>query len=203
MKNGNQFDDAISAYENIKILKQTLKSENEAIDLEINKAKEELVWLQTAYLPLQDLKDGIIEILAVGAESYEFSSIRPGITGLATNAAWLNRPEAYGIPLNYKTLEDALSGKLVDYSACQIFTPQKTQFDDRVLLSLLFKTIEPTLRDIMEKMTPEEFGYGLISPSEIGPGLKERRGMILLIKKNIQELELKKGANAQKLAALS
>ncbi|MXS83621.1 hypothetical protein ABD07_11045 [Nitrosomonas oligotropha] len=134
-----------------------------------------------------------MNFLLFALESQDWPQMRP----------WLNRPEAYGIPLNYKTLEDVLSGKLGDYSACQIFTPQKTQFDDRVLLSLLFKTIEPTLRDIMEKMTPEEFGYGGISPSEIGPGLKERRGMILLIKENIQELELKKGANAKKLAALS
>jgi hypothetical protein len=51
MENGNQFDDAISAYENIKTLKQTLKSENEAIELEIDEAKKELEWLQKAYLP--------------------------------------------------------------------------------------------------------------------------------------------------------
>lgn len=203
MEKGNQFDDAVSALENIKILKQTLKSENEAIELEIAKAKEELAWLQTAYLPLQDLKDGIIEILAVGAESYEMASIRLGITGLAVNAAWGSKSEQFGSPLRYETLEDALSGKLSDYPACQIFTPQKSQFDDRVFLSLLFKTIEPTLRDIMERMTPEEFGYGVISPSEIGPGLKERRGMIQAIKEKIQELELKKGANVQKLTALS
>jgi hypothetical protein len=203
MKNGNQFDDAVSALENIKILKQTLKSENEAIELEIAKSKEELAWLQTAYLPLQDLKDGIVEILARGAESYEMDSIRPGISGLAVNSAWTVKREQFGSPLRYETLQDALSGKLGDYPACQIFTPQKAQFDDRVLLSLLFKTIEPTLREIMERMTPEEFGYGGISPSEIGPGLKERRGMIQAIKEKIQELELKKGANVQKLTALS
>ncbi|MBV6447863.1 hypothetical protein [Nitrosomonas sp.] len=203
MENGNQFDDAVSALENIKILKQTLKSENEAIEIEIAKAKKELAWLQKAYLPLQDLKDGIIEILAVGAESYEMASIRPGITGLAVNAAWGSKSEQFGSPLRYETLEDALSGKLGDHTACQIFTPQKSQFDDRVFLSLLFKTIEPTLRDIMEKMTPKEFGYGGISPSEIGPGLKERREMIRVIKENIHELEFKKGANVQKLTALS
>lgn len=203
MENGNQFNDAVSALENIKILKQTLKSENEAIELEIAKAKEELAWLQKAYLPPQDLKDGIMEILARGAESYEMESIRPGIAALAVNAAWTSKHEQFGSPLRYETLQDALSGKLGDYPACQILTPQKDQFDDRVLLSLLFKTIEPTLREIMEKMTPEEFGYGGISPSEIGPGLKERRGKIQAIKEKIQELELKKGANAQKLTALS
>ncbi len=52
-------------------------------------------------------------------------------------------------------------------------------------------------------MTPEEFGYGRILPSEIGPGLKERGDMIQVIKAKIQELELSKGANVQKLHALS
>jgi hypothetical protein len=203
MENGNQFDDAISAYENIKLLKQTLKSENEAIELEIAKAKEELEWLQKAYLPLQDLKDGIMEILARGAESYEMESIRPGITGLAVNAAWGSKSEQFGSPLRYETLESSLSGKLGDFTACQIFTPQKSQFDDRVFLSLLFKTIEPTLREIMERMAPEEFGYSGIPKSEIGPGLKERREMIQVIKEKMQELALKKGANVQKLTALS
>jgi len=203
MKNGNQFDDAISAYENIKILKQTLKSENEAIDVEMADAKKELDWLQTSYLPLDDLKDGIMKILFLGAENYEMGAIRPALAGLATNTAWQSMMGEHGYPLKYQTIENALSGKLGDYPACQIFTPNKSQSDDRVFLALLFKTIEPTIRSIMEKMTPEEFGYGRIIPSEIGPGLKERREMIRLIKEKIQDLEHKKGANVQKLQALS
>ena len=203
MENGKQFDDAISAYENIKLLKQTLKTENEAIELEIAKAKEELAWLQKAYLPLQDLKDGIMEILSFGAQNYEMEFIRLGIAGLATNQSWATKSEEYGIPMTYRTIEDAMSGKLTDYTACQILTPIKDQFDDRVFFSLFFKILEPTIRGIMEKMTPEEFGYNLISSNEIGPGLKERREMIRVIKEKIQELELKKGANVQKLTALS
>lgn len=52
-------------------------------------------------------------------------------------------------------------------------------------------------------MTPAEFGYGGIRKNEIGPGLKEGREMIRSIKEEIQELEHKKGANVQKLHALS
>ena len=105
--------------------------------------------------------------------------------------------------MRYQTIENVFSGKLGDFPACQILTPQKSGFDDRALLSLFFKAIEQTLRGIMGKMTPEEFGYSRIVPSEIGPGLEERREMIQAIKTKIQELELKKGANAQKLDALS
>lgn len=111
--------------------------------------------------------------------------------------------QEYGNPLRFKTVENVLAGGLSVFPACQIFTPNKTQIDDRVFLALLFKTIEPTIRSIMEKMTPEEFGYSRIMPSEIGPGLKERREMIQLIKGKIQELEHKKGENVQKLHALS
>lgn len=203
MKNGNQFDDAISAYENIKILKQTLKSENEAIDAEIAEAKKELDWLQTSYLPLNDLKESIIEILFRGSEDYEAEAIRPGLAALATNTLWGSMVGEYGNPLRFETIEKTLSGGLGVFSACQIFTMNKTQIDDRVFLALLFKAIEPTIRSIMEKMTPAEFGYGGIRENEIGPGLKERREMIQSIKEKIQELEHKKGENVQKLHALS
>lgn len=203
MNTNNEFQNAVSAYESVKVLKQALQSENEAIDTEIAKAKEELAWLQTSYLPLEDLKDSIIEILFLGSESYELGHIRPALAGLATNNAWQSLSAEYGYPMKYQTVEKVLSGKLGDFPACQIFTPEKNQFDDRFFLSLLFKAIEQTLRGIMEKMTPEEFGYNLITPSEIGPGLKERREMIQVIKTKIQELELKKGANAQKMEALS
>ena len=63
--------------------------------------------------------------------------------------------------------------------------------------------IEPTLRNILEKMSPEEFGYNRINHNEIGPGLEDRAKMIQMIKVKIQELENKKGVNAKRLAALS
>lgn len=203
MKTENEFENVVSAYESVKLLKQTLKSENEAIDAEIAEAKKELDWLQTSYLPLDDLKESIIEILSRGSEDYESEAIRPGLAALATNTLWGSMLEEFGNPLKFKTIENALAGRLGIFSACQIFTPSKSQLDDRVFLALLFKTIEPVIRSIMEKMTPEEFGYGSVRESEIGPGLKERREMIQSIKAKMQDLEHKKGANVQKLHALS
>ncbi len=130
--------------------------------------------------------------------------IRPAISGLATNTAWSSGTpvEEFGRPLKYTTIEKALSGKLGDYPACQILTPNKSGFDDRVFFAVLFKVIEPTIRNIMEKMQPENFGYSHISQSEIGPGLEERRQMIREIKAKIQILEENKGAIAGKLSAL-
>lgn len=203
MADNDKFHDVVSAYESVKLTKQVLKTENETIDAEIAKAKEELDWLESSYLPLEDLKEGIVEILLCGAKDYEIGTIQRGLANLATNTAWSLQLAEYGKPLKFQTVEKTLSGKLGNFTACQIFTPEKSQIDDRVFLALLFKTIEPTIRRIMEEMTPEQFGYAGISPSEIGPGLKERREMIQSIKARIQELEHKKGVNAQKIYALS
>ncbi len=203
MTDNDKFHDVVSAYESVKLTKQELKTENETIDAEIAKAKEELDWLESSYLPLEDLKESIVEILLWGAKDYEIGTIQQGLASLATNKLWSSQLAEYGNPLKFQTIEKALSGKLGNFTACQIFTPEKSQLDDRVFLVLLFKTIEPTIRRIMEEMTPDQFGYGGITPNEIGPGLKERRELIRSIKSRIQELEYKKGANVQKISALS
>ena len=112
--------------------------------------------------------------------------------------------EDLGKPMNFNNIEKSIVGDLPYFASCQIFTPDKSiYFDDRAFLGLLFNAIEPTIRSIMEKMQPEEFGYGRINADEIGPGLEERHQMIQSIKAKIQELEHKKGANIQKLDALS
>lgn len=204
MNTNDQFQSAVTAYEGVKAAKAALKAESKSICEEIAKAKDELSWLQTSYLPLQDVKEGLIQILFLGSRNYEMEQIIPAISGLATNTAWASGTSAdeFGKPLKYTTIEKALSGQLGDYPACQILTPNKSRLDDRVFFAVLFKVIEPTIRNIMEKMQPEDFGYNHITPSQIGPGLEERRQMIQAIKAKIQTLEEKKGAIAGKLSAL-
>ena len=84
----SEFQSAVSAYESVLAAKQALKAENESICKEIAKAKEELVWLQTSYLPLQDLKEGIIQLLRCSGENFGMNTIRPAISTLATNGKW-------------------------------------------------------------------------------------------------------------------
>ena len=206
MSKNDEFQNAVSAYENVKILKQTLKTENEAIDQEIAEAKNKLEWLQRSYLPFQDFKESIIEFLRKSGQNYLEKMIRPAITDLAVNHKWGVGfpPEKFGIPMDFQIIQKAINEDLPQFMACQIFTPVKsTFFDDRAFLALLFNMIEPTLRNILEKMSPEEFGYNRITPNEIGPGLEDRAKMIQMIKVKIQELENKKGVNAKRLAALS
>lgn len=42
MTDNDKFHDVVSAYESVRLTKQALKTENETIDAEIAKAKEEL-----------------------------------------------------------------------------------------------------------------------------------------------------------------
>lgn len=205
MKAKDEFQDAISAYQNVVTAKKALEADNKSICEEITRAQDELAWLQTSYLPLQDLKESIIQFLCRAGQNYQMGSIRSAIKDLATNGKWgLEYPaEEYGMPMKYRTFEKALDGSIPSFMACQIFTPDKSIFfDDRVFLGLLFKFIEPTIRGIMEKMQPEEFGYDRVRADEIGPGLEERNQMIQDIKAKIKALEEKKATNAEKLRAL-
>lgn len=199
------YQDAVAAHESVKAAKRALKAEYEVICEEITKAQNELLWLQTSYLPFEDLKEAIIQLLCVSGQNYEMGSIRPAIRDLATNMKWgVGFPtEEFGKPITYKNIEKGISENTGLFQLSQIFTPDKSIFfDDRAFLALLFKTIEPTIRSIMEKMGAEEFGYGSISEREIGPGLEERREMITDIATKLLELDEKKYSVTERLSAL-
>lgn len=202
----DSYQNTVAALESVKAGKRVLKIEYDAICEEITKAQNELNWLQTSYLPLKDLKEGIIQLLlCAGGQKYEMSSIRSGIADLATNAkCGVGFPiEEYGKPMTYANIEKAINGDLGQFTLCQIFTPDKSIFfDDRAFLGLLFKTIEPAVRNIMEKMSPQEFGYTKIKESEIGPGLEERRHMIADIAAKLLDLDKKKLSVSNKIRAL-
>lgn len=201
----DSYQNTVAALESVKAGKQALKIEYDVICEEITKAQNELDWLQTSYLPLQDLKEGIIQLLCASGQKYGMSSIRPGIKDLATNAKFgAGFPvEEYGKPMTYANIEKAINGDWGQFALCQIFTPDKSIFfDDRAFLGLLFKTIEPVVRNIMEKMSPQEFGYTKIKESEIGPGLEERRHMIADIAAKLLDLDNKKLSVSNKIRAL-
>ena len=201
----DSYQNTVSALESVRASRQALKTEYDAICEEITKAQNELGWLQTSYLPFQDLKEGIIQLLCAAGQKYEMSSIRSGIADLATGAkCGVGFPiEEYGKPMTYANIEKAISGDIGHFTLCQIFTPDKSIFfDDRAFLGLLFKTIEPAVRNIMEKMSPQEFGYTKINESEIGPGLEERRHMIADIAAKLLDLDKKKRNLSDKIMAL-
>ena len=75
-------------------------------------------------------------------------------------------------------------------------------FDGRGFLCLLFKALEPSLRDIMENMEPAELGYDRIKNNKIGPGLEERRQMIQDVAARILTLDQQKADVTNKLQAL-
>ncbi|TVM02664.1 MAG: hypothetical protein CV087_09160 [Candidatus Brocadia sp. WS118] len=155
-------------------------------------------------MPIDDLKESIIQFLAAKGQEYQSEIIRPAISDLALNNLWgSSGMERYGMTLTYQEIEDAIEGIKVGFSACQIISPNKNyHFDDRAFFSLLFVQIEPVLRNIIGNMKPEEFGYDKITAKEIGPGLEERREMIRETAQEILALEQGKATVISKLESL-
>ena len=138
----NEYENALTAHENINAFKEKLKNELQSVMAEIDEVKERLAWLQNSYLPLKDLKEAIIQFLAAKGQDYRDEFIRPAISALACNQSWGTgsaKEEKFGLPLEYKAIEDAIGGIKPGFSACQIINPNKSYpFDDRAFFCLLF-----------------------------------------------------------------
>ncbi|MBX3641248.1 MAG: hypothetical protein KF888_12265 [Nitrosomonas sp.] len=200
----DEYQKALSSIKNINAVKAGLKTQLEEIMTAIEAAQKKLSWLQNSYLPIDDLKESIIQFLAAKGQEYQSEIIRPAISDLAHNKLWgTSGMKRYGMTLAYQEIEDAIEGIKVGFSACQIISPNKSyHFDDRAFFALLFVQMEPVLRSIIENMKPEEFGYNKITAKEIGPGLEERRQMIGEIAQEILALEQAKTAVIGKLESL-
>ena len=202
----DEYQNVLKAHENIKDFKEKLKNDLQSVMAEIEKVQEKLAWLQNSYLPLSDLKEAIIQFLAAKGQDYRDEFIRPAISALACNRSWgatSKSQEEFGLPLEYKAIEDAIGGITPGFSACQIINPNKSYpFDDRAFFCLLFDSIEPVLRNIIENMESSEFCYDRIRKEEIGPSLEERREMIKVVAQEILTLEQKKASVISKLESL-
>lgn len=200
----DEYQKALSSIENINAVKTKLKKQLEEIMIAIESAQIKLSWLQNSYLPIDDLKESIIQFLAAKGQEYQSEIIRPAISDLALNNLWGSSGMGrFGLTLTYQEIEDAIEGIKVGFSACQIISPNKSyHFDDRAFFGLLFVQIEPVLRNIIGNMKPEEFGYDKITAEEIGPGLEERREMIRETAQEILALEQGKATVISKLESL-
>lgn len=200
----DEYQKALSSIENINAVKTKLKKQLEEIMIAIESAQIKLSWLQNSYLPIDDLKESIIQFLAAKGQEYQSEIIRPAISDLALNNLWgSSGMKRYGMTLTYQEIEDAIEGIKVGFSACQIISPNKIyHFDDRAFFGLLFVQIEPVLRQIIGNMKPEEFGYDKITAKEIGPGLEGRREMIRETAQEILALEQGKATVISKLESL-
>ena len=200
----DEYQKALSSIENINAVKTKLKKQLEEIMIAIEAAQKNLSWLQDSYLPIDDLKESIIQFLAAKGQEYQSEIIRPAMSDLALNNLWgSSGMKRYGMTLTYQEIEDAIEGIKVGFSACQIISPNKNyHFDDRAFFGLLFVQIEPVLRNIIGNMKPAEFGYDKITAEEIGPGLEERREMIRETAQEILALEQGKATVIGKLESL-
>ena len=66
----DEYQKALSSIENINAVKTKLKKQLEEIMIAIESAQIKLSWLQNSYLPIDDLKESIIQFLAAKGQEY-------------------------------------------------------------------------------------------------------------------------------------
>lgn len=198
-----KFDAAVAAFEQVKQIVSALKAEHCAVIDEISDAEERLRTLPLAYLPIDDVKAGILEFVESAGERYAEREIRSTIKEFATGS-WRNvsATDLLGKPLRYADLEGAIYNTNPLMGRAQLLTPQKSAFDDQVLYFIFAPIVREALQKIMDKMTPEEFGYNTIHPDKIGSPRAERREAIDALNKRIDELQRRKSEIEAKLHSI-
>ncbi|MBC3872407.1 hypothetical protein [Undibacterium flavidum] len=193
------FDATTAAFEQVKKAVQQLKTEYQCVSEQIVQKKEELRLAPLAYIPLDDLKAGILEFVAKSGVRYGQEKIKETISSFATNR--MNGiafdSKQVGKPMRYCDIEQSISN-----GWNQLLTPNKTQFNDQVFYCFFAQLVQQGLSKLMDDMPPEAFGYGQIHPDKIGSCRAQRQIEIQGLEKEISELTLKRDELSLKLTAL-
>lgn len=200
----DEFADAVSAFEQVKKTVAAFKDEHAKISSEIEVVETELSALPLACVPLEDLKEAVLDLLEASSNRYVKEKIKKTIASFVTGLEFdLPTPENLkkrGKPLSYLDIENSMDGTDAKMSRAQLLT--NGVFDDRVLYAFFSTTIRDGMRRIMEGMTPEEFGYGAIPPSKIGTSRFERRRAIDERNSRLSSLKERKSVIELRLASI-
>lgn len=201
----DNFENAVTAFEQVKQTVAVLKEEHATVIAEINTVSAELQSLPLAYLPLEELKSGILDFIDASGERYAEKQIRAAIASFATGSMrglGSDMVPLLGKPLRYADIERAISGNEPCLGRAQLLTPDKSAFDDQVLYFFISSLIRDGLRKLMDSMSPAEFGYDKIHPDKIGSTRFERRLTITSLEERLDELQTRKADLEQKLHAI-
>lgn len=202
----NKFEIGFAAFEQVKQTVAALKNEHAAVVSEIAEVNGAIEAAMLEYLPLEDLKDGILDFIVSSGERYAARNIRAAITCLATGGMrGSGTPEmiaALGKPLRYVDIESAISNRDVSMGRAQLLSTDKEVFDDQVLYFLCTDLVREGLRKVMTDMAPAEFGYNTIHPNKIGSPRCERRVFIAELDHRLSDLLVKKAELEEKLCAI-
>lgn len=193
------FDVTTTAFEQVKKAVQQLKDEYQSVCDQITVKKEELRLAPLAYIPLGDLKAGILDFVAKSGERYGQEKIKSAIASFATNGMASIAPDMthVGKPMRFCDIERGISS-----GWDQLLTPEKHQFNDQVFYCFFAELVQQGISKLMDDMPPEAFGYGKIHPDKIGSSRAQRHIEIEELEKEMSVLTSKRDELSSKLTTL-
>lgn len=204
MAKETQFDDTAAAYQQVQMAVSKLKGEYSSVCAEIAEKWSDLKAAPLAYLPLADLKAGILDFVDASGARYAEDAIKGAVSAFATNfsgGSGMNT-EILGKPMRFCDLEAVVTGRNASGGWAQLLTPQKSQFNDQVLYYFFAKLVKQGLAALMDDMPMSAFGYDGIDQDKIGSDRATRRKYIAMLTEQLKVLNDKKGELELKLATL-
>lgn len=198
------FNEATDAYRKVRETIGALKEEHAQVSIQIEEAEAELKVLPLAPLPFEDLKEAILEYIDASGERYAERYVKPALIDLATSCAGGNEPavQSMGKPISFAEIDGAITGRHSSLSHVRLAHKGQSSFNDLALNYFVGQLVREGLRKLMDRMTPEDFGYDKIHPDKVGSGRRERRVSIAALTDRIAQLKAQQGELAMKLAQL-
>jgi hypothetical protein len=196
------FNEAADAYRKVRETIGALKEEHAQVSTQIEEAEAELKVLPLAPLPFEDLKEAILEYIDASGERYAERHVKPALIELATSFAGGTPIHGIGKPISFAEIDGAITGADSYLSHVHIAHKAQSSFNDLALNYFVGQLVREGLRKLMDRMTPEDFGYDKIHPDKVGSSRRERRVSIAALADRIAQLKAHKGDLAIRLAQL-
>jgi len=194
------FDAAATAFAQVQTTVNQLRTEYASVCAQIADTQNQLTAAPLAYVPLADLQAGILDFIDASGLQYAQNEIIGTISSFAQNymTGNTNNPALNGKPLRFCDIESAVNGA----GFVQLLTPYKTVFNDQALYYFFGQLVKQGLSALMAEMSPEAFGYGKVTPDQIGSDRVTRRAAIVALNTQLSALQAQKADLAAKLIAL-
>ncbi len=203
MSTSDLFNEAASAYEQVKATISQLKIEYATTCANIVTTESDLKAAQLAYVPVDDLKAGILDFVDASGMRYARDEVANAIGQFAQNQLGSNPDLAtQNKPMRFCDIEAVVSGGDTAGSWAQLLTPSKHLFNDQVLYYFFAQLVKQGLAALMEGMSPSEFGYDNIHPDKIGSDRVTRRITINGLAAQLSTFRAQKEDLKGKLSAL-
>lgn len=206
MKN-DQYQEVDAAIAKVREMTAALRGEHDALCSDITATEAELDRQMNAYLPPEELKGAILEMVKASGDRYA-AALRSAIADFARHrlgdSPYVPIPvRQSGKPMTYAAVEIAITGERMDYQRLTLLSRGKVPAPPDALLVLLFgDALCARLREVMADISPNDLGYAQIDDKDIGCGMTERRALILKLGARLEELRGRRDDVRGKLTSL-